>query len=269
MIPRNPRITFEDALPHWAPNHSFAQITNAGSTSLPNVETYLNKVVARAALEIEDDQLKEDMRLFMAQEGNHYRQHRLFNKTLYTRYPKLKVFEDELGRDYERMLARTSLKMNAAYCEGFESTGIIYAEFFFEQIDDLTKDADQRLVKLWRWHLAEEFEHRTVCFDIHNALGGGYFRRILGFIWASIHLGRYSKRVSEYMLSVDRETMTPEQRRESIRLEKQYSARLGRFVLPHMLKVFSPRYNPRTKRAPRGSFELLSEIAAAGGPQPA
>src|SRR5579872_3644983 len=109
MIPRNPKLTFEDALPHWAPNAAFAQIINAGSTRLPAVETYLNKVMARAAQLIDDPALKQDIALFTAQEGNHYRQHRLFNKLLYGPYPGVRALEEQLGRDYDRQFAEKSL----------------------------------------------------------------------------------------------------------------------------------------------------------------
>ena len=122
MIARNPRITFENALPHWAADHAFAQITNAGSTSLPYVETYLNKVMARAARIIGDAKLKEDIALFAAQEGNHYRQHRIFNKLLYGRYPRLQSIESALGRDYERMLADLPLAANAASAKALSAS---------------------------------------------------------------------------------------------------------------------------------------------------
>ncbi|HLG87265.1 MAG TPA: metal-dependent hydrolase [Alphaproteobacteria bacterium] len=262
MIPRNPKLSFEDALPHWAPNAAFAQIVNAGSTSLPAVETYLNKVMARAAQFVDDRTLKQDIALFTAQEGNHYRQHRLFNKLLYGTYPGVRALEEQLGRDYDRQLAEKSLAFNVAYCEGFESLGIIHAEFFFEHVDDLLAGSDERLVKLWKWHLAEEFEHRTVCFDVHHALGSGYFVRIRGYLAAMRHLGRYGKNVSDYLLSVDRARMTPDERRHSTGLEKRYRRRFNRFALPKLLSVFSPFYNPRSRRAPRGSVELLQGIAA-------
>ncbi|WP_157219750.1 metal-dependent hydrolase [Flavisphingomonas formosensis] len=263
MQARNPRITFEAALPHWAPNHAFAQITNAGSTSLPAVETFLNTVMNRASAEIADEALKRDIAVFTAQEGNHYRQHRIFNKTLYPRYPGLKAHEAKLQADYEAMLANRSLRFNAAYCEGFESLGLIYAEFFFERIDDLTAGADARLVKLWQWHLGEEFEHRTVCYDVLRALGGGYAARLIGFFHAARHLGAYGKAVSTYLLSVDRRSMTDKARRASIAQEKRHRARFLRFALPRLLAILSPFYDPRRKAEPRGSARLLETIAAA------
>jgi uncharacterized protein len=260
VIPRNPRITFENALPHWAPNHAFAQITNAGSTSLPAVETYLNKVMQQAAQRMRAGKLVTDIALFCAQEGNHYRQHRIFNKQLYAPYPELQALEDELHADYARMLATGSLKANAAYCEGFESLGIIHAEFFFERIADLLEGADERLVRLWKWHLAEEFEHRTVCYDVLHAVGGGYFTRIRGYLRAMRHLGRYGKRVSDHFLSVDRASMSPQEQEQSALLEKRYRARFMRFALPRLLCVLSPFYDPRRRRAPRGAADLLIEV---------
>jgi hypothetical protein len=263
MIARNPRITFENALPHWAADHTFAQITNAGSTSLPYVETYLNRVMARATQRIADPGLKADIALFCAQEGNHYRQHRIFNRALEARYPGLRELGERLGRDYEGMLARLPLTANAAYCEGFESLGIIHAEFFFEQVDDLLAGADARLVRLWKWHLAEEFEHRSVCYDVYRALGGGYFGRIRGFLWALRHLGRYGKGVADHLLSVDRQAMDAARRAASLALEKRYRARFLRFAWPRLLHVLSPRYDPRTRRAPRGAREFLAQIRPA------
>jgi predicted metal-dependent hydrolase len=263
MIPRNPKINFTAALPHWAPNPAFAQIINAGSTSLPHVEPYLNKVMAAAAKEIDDPRLKQDIALFMAQEGNHYRQHKLFNKQLYPRYPGLAALEAELGHDLATMLQERSLKFNASYCEGFESLGIIHAEFFFEQIDDLLAGADSRVVDLWKWHLAEEFEHRSVCYEVHYALGSGYFARIGGFLYAMRHLGAYGKRVAEYLMSVDRETMTPDDRARSRRAAKRYNRRFLRFAWPRLLAVLSPFYNPRKRRAPRGAVAFLDAIGAA------
>jgi uncharacterized protein len=265
VIPRNPHITFEDALPHWARNHAFAQITNAGSTSLPAVETYLNKVMRQAAQGMGATPLATSIALFCAQEGNHYRQHRLFNKLLYASYPDLEGLESQLHADYARMLTTASLKHNAAYCEGFESLGIIHAEFFFERIDDLLEGADERLVRLWKWHLAEEFEHRTVCFDVLHAVGGGYLARIGGYLRAMRHLGRYGKRVSDHFLAVDRAAMGAEQRAASIRLERQYRARFMRFALPRLLRVLSPFYDPRRRRPPAGAAELLSQIERGPG----
>lgn len=263
MQVRNPKLVFAEALPHWAPNREFAQITNAGSFSLPCVETYLMAVMNRAARTLQDPALKRDVALFTAQEGNHYRQHDVFNETLYARYPGLKPIMDRLNADYRAMLKDESLLVNAAYCEGFESLGLIYAEFMFEAADDLLAGADERLVRLWQWHLAEEFEHRTVCYDVHKALGGGYISRLKGFFRAAKHLGKFGMDCSTYMLSVDRESMSPEERDASLAREAAHRKRFNSFAMPRLLAIMRPGYDPRRKREFRGIPELLASVPLA------
>ena len=264
MKPRKPGLQFQDALPHWCPNAEFAQITNAGSLSLPYVETYLNRVMLRAKEVLTGPRharLRDDIDLFVKQESNHYRQHRLFNQKIdEAGYDAVKPIGAKLQADYDDFLATRSLRFNTAYCEGFESLGIIQAEFFFAHIDDLLAGADPRVVALWKWHLAEEYEHRLVCFDVHRAVFGGplsYFSRLGGFFRAIRHLGKFGQDVSDALLAFDRARMTEAEREASILSEKTYRRRFSRFALPRLAKVLSPLYNPLTRAAPRGAESFL------------
>ena len=263
MKPRKPGLNFEDALPHWCPNIEFAQIINAGSLSLPYVEKYLNRVMLRAKDELKGEQyarLREDIDLFVKQESNHYRQHRLFNQKIEEAgYDAVKPIGDKLQADYDEFLATRSLLSNAAYCEGFESLGIIQAEFFFEQCADLHIGADRRVVALWKWHLAEEYEHRSVCFDVHHAIHGGfsYFSRLIGFFRAVRHLSKFGKDVSTALLAYDRASMTEPGQAASVKSEAIYRRRFNRFALPRLLKVLSPFYNPARRPEPRGAATFL------------
>jgi predicted metal-dependent hydrolase len=264
MKPRKPGLQFEDALPHWCPNAEFAQITNAGSLSLPYVETYLNRVMLRAKAVLAGPRharLRADIDLFVKQESNHYRQHRLFNQKIEEAgYDAVKPIGARLQADYDSFLATRSLRFNTAYCEGFESLGIIQAEFFFAHIDDLLAGADPRVVALWKWHLAEEYEHRSVCFDVHKAVFGGplsYFSRLGGFFLAVSHLSKFGQDVSDALLAFDRARMSPAEREASIQSEKTYRRRFSRFALPRLAKVLSPFYNPLTRPAPLGAESFL------------
>ena len=265
MKVRRPNLQFRDALPHWAPNPEFAQITNAGSLSLPYVERYLNQVMLRARKVLEGERhakLRGDIDLFIAQESNHYKQHRLFNQRIEDAgYTAVTKFEKQLWADYQAFLDKRSLLFNATYCEGFESIGIIQAEFFYEQIDDLLADADRRVVDLWKWHLGEEYEHRSVCFDVHRALAGplGYFTRLYGFFYALRHLMGFGKNVSDALIAADRAAMTEDERGQSIARERAYRSRFSRFALPRLLKVLSPFYNPLRRREPLGAGAFLMQ----------
>lgn len=266
MKARNPRIDFAGSLPHWCENREFAALTNGGSMTLPYLEPYLNKVMLAAGKELDHrPDIQADIALFVAQEGHHYRQHRLFNKVLVDHYPALAGLEREMKSEFDRLLSTKSLKFNCAYCEGFESQGVIYGQFFFEGIDDLLERADERVVRLWKWHLAEEYEHKTVCYDVYNGLFGGYFMRMYGLFYAIWHLGGMTKRAGMLMLQQDRAGMTPEQLKASRRREKAFRKRQALYSLPQLLKVLMPFYNPRRRPQPRGTLALLREVEAASG----
>src|SRR3546814_7755941 len=85
---------------------------------------------------------------------------------------------------------------------------------------------------MWRWHLAEEFEHRTVCFDVYEELSGlnpvsRYFYRLYGYFYAIIHLGRFQSMVAKKLIEHDRATMTPEERSEEHTSELQSLMRIS------------------------------------------
>src|SRR3546814_12853539 len=78
---------------------------------------------------------------------------------------------------------------------------------------------------MWRWHLAEEFEHRTVCFDVYEELSGlnpvsRYFYRLYSYFYAIIHLGRFQSMVAKKLIEHDRATLTPEEVEESLARDK-------------------------------------------------
>jgi predicted metal-dependent hydrolase len=264
MKARRPKIDFEKALPHWSWHREFAQAFNAASTSLPHLEPYLNKIVRQARDQLSPDnvELIEAARVFMQQEANHYKLHQQYNDTLYRAgYTGLLEHEAGLQADFDRFLHKKSLRFNIAYAEGFESLGIIYAKFFFERIDDLLDGADAAVALLWKWHLAEEFEHRRVCHGLYQALFGGYWSRIYGLLYAFFHLGDYGRKTTQYLIGVDRARMSLKERLGSRWRGFRYQLRLMAFALPRTLAIASPRYDPSRRPEPKGVDALLQSIA--------
>jgi uncharacterized protein len=268
MKARFPKFDFSQVKAHWAPDREFAQGFNAASLIPAYVEPYLLKVMklARGKVDPGNTRLIEEIDIFCKQEMQHCKQHIAYNKVIRDQgYEGLKVFEDKIQAEYDDWLKTRSLRFNLAYCEGFESMSASACEAWFEDYGDLLQGADPAVADMWRWHLAEEFEHRTVCSDVYHELSGlgpvsRYFYRVYGYFYALKHLGAFSGAASNYLLARDREGMTADELAASIARQKAFKKMMVGRMLPMMLKIISPFYDPARRRDPVGSREFLESF---------
>ncbi|HXD04375.1 MAG TPA: metal-dependent hydrolase [Novosphingobium sp.] len=268
MKARFPKFDFSQVKAHWAPSAEFSQMFNASSLIPAYVEPYLLKVMRMAAGKIDpsDTKLLEEIDIFCKQEMQHCKYHIAYNKVIRGQgYEGLKPLEDKIAAEYDDWLKNRSLRFHLSYCEGFESMSATACEAWFESFDDLVDGADPAVLDMWRWHLAEEFEHRTVCSDAYHALSGlnpvsRYFYRVYGYIYAMAHLGKFAGAATKYLLEQDRAKMTPEEVAASIARQKAVKKRVTKGILPMMLKIMSPFYDPAKRRDPVGSREFLEEF---------
>lgn len=275
MQVRFPKIDYANVRPHWAPNHEFAHNVNASSTIPAYVEPYLIKVMqaAKTVLPAQEEKLHREIDIFIAQEAQHFRQHNGFNRRIRDAYPAIAPHEKQLEKDYEDQLQNRSLKFNLAYCEGFESMGPPAAMMWFEKYDVFLEGADYEAVALWKWHMAEEYEHREVCYGLFRALyarslwgrfWNGWLYRAYGFVSAVRHLGAYSKAVRHVLISADRQTMDADELAQSKANAHAFGKHMKEHTLPQLLRVFSPFYNPAAKPEPRGLSDYLRRFEKGG-----
>ena len=253
MKARPAPIDFSDAKPWWTPKHPpVGHGLNGGSVNLPYLEPYLIKVMkqARKELETKAPELIPDVDVFIQQEANHFATHARFNAVLREKYDGMEALEDEIRRDFEGFMER-DLRWNLAYSEGFESMGLVQSELFFEQIDGLLEDADPAVLELWRWHLAEEFEHRCVCHDVYHALYGrgigSWWFRIRVFVYTVRHLQGFGQKVARHLLAQDAAAgRLPTGWRYRLR-SRLLGVRMRLFALPRFFQVLMPWYTPRRR----------------------
>lgn len=251
MHARLPRIDFSAADGLWAPRWpEFAHRLNGASLLLPYLEPYLIRVMkqARPQLEASAPELLADVDVFNRQEANHYRVHAQYNAVLRQQYPGLEPFEAEIKADFERFLAEESLEWNLAYCEGFESAGLISSEFFLQEIDDVLEDADPAVRELWSWHLAEEFEHRNVAYDVLHAIAPGWIRRLRGFRIFGRHLYDFTGRAGAHMTAIDRERgRIRDDDATALADAKRFAGRESRFYALRVARLVMPGYRPHPR----------------------
>lgn len=268
MQVRFPKWDFSTMRAHWAPNHEFAQMQNAASIVPAYIEPYLVKVMQQAqqALSPSHKKLHQDLTIFIKQEMQHCRQHLAFNKALRSQgYEGLLEIEKEYERDYQNFLANRSLRFNCAYSEGFEAVSAIAVTNYYEEFGEFLDGADPDAVALWKWHLAEEFEHREVAHDVYHALFGhglfSYLYRVWAFFYAVKHLRSYVVKAEAYLLSVDRAGMTPEELEASLARQKRVREATGRRAKEHLKVILSPFYKPGKRVAPVGLQDILDQFA--------
>jgi len=264
MKARRPALDFASAPPRWIPAApAWAYQLDAASSMLPYLEPYLIKVqkLARERLDpFRDAALLRDIELFNQQEANHFALHARYNSTLRAHYPGLERFEDEVRRDFERFLREHSLAWNLAYCEGFECSGLVSAELFFGPGQSFLAGADPAPRELWAWHLAEEFEHRSVCHDVLRALYPGWLPRLRGYVAFLRHLQAFCDRVASFLRETDRArgALPP----DAAALDRRFRRTALRFTLPRMLRILSPAYDPGRRRSPPAIDAALERYAA-------
>ena len=272
MKVRYPTLDFSQVQARWAPNIEFAQRAN-GSGLIPTyVEPYLVKVMLKAKPLIDKDNAKlhSDVTIFCKQEAQHCKQHMAFNVNLRAAgYPHLEAMEKKLAEDLAGFLENRSLKFNLAYSDGFEAMGALGAQLWFSCYTEFLAGADPVAVQLWKWHMAEEYEHREVAFSVYHAIYGhknlfnGWLYRVYGFLFAARHLMGFGNRVADYLLAEDRKTMTPAEREASLAREKAFKKKMARVAISELLKVLSPFYNPARRKAPDGVAGYLKQFETA------
>ena len=257
MRVRHPDFDFTGVSPIWAENVDAAHMTNATGIVPAYIEPFLIKVMRRAKAEldpVDHADLIRDIDVFNKQEAQHFKFHAALNTWVRENgYEGMAEHERSYEAEYDQMLRTRSLKWLVAYCEGFEAMGLATAQRFvdgdFEA--DLGK-ADPRVIALWKWHLAEEYEHRNVVYQVLKTLYGRnrvsfYLLRISGFFNASRHIGANVSRLQRYLMRTyrDREGIpAPAKTKPSL-------AQLGQLrQLTGIISVLSPTYDPADKPRP-------------------
>ncbi len=155
------------------------------SIFFPAGEMFFVASVKRYRHRIRGERLAEDVAAFCAQEAIHRREHARYNEMTAGHGAPT----EELERGVERILA-TVTKITpkrwqlAATCalEHFTAT---LAHVLLSD-GRLLEGAHPVMASLWRWHAAEENEHKAVAYDVYQEVGGHYLERAGIMVVASV-----------------------------------------------------------------------------------
>ncbi|UGT44174.1 metal-dependent hydrolase [Nocardia yamanashiensis] len=174
---------------HWIPGHPVAGHTlNAYHLLFPEVERFFIAAFKEALPEIVDPRLREDVLGFIGQETVHANAHEdslddYFQRNGIDPGPLLAQSRYLLGRvlgprEFRTDRARRRHLINRlAITAAFENFTAFLGHFVLNCRWD-EAGSDPGMTALFRWHGAEEMEHRTVAHDVAMYFDPGYWRRV-------------------------------------------------------------------------------------------
>src|SRR6266481_4368961 len=173
--PRDRTFELGPDLPyHWhSDDGGITHFFNALSLMLPPGERFFMAALRPFLREIEDPGLRKQVLGFLAQEGVHSREHERYNKRLDEQgYWTAKWFEllTLVSLDVTRRF--TSRRWQLAITCAFEHLTATVADTVLRD-SRILRDAHPEYARLWRWHCAEEIEHKAVAFDVYRTVAPG------------------------------------------------------------------------------------------------
>jgi len=154
------------------------------SSVFPDGERFFIDSVRAFRTRIDDPDLAQRVREFTGQEAQHSRAHAAYNA--YARDQGFAVDEliDLCKHELDELRKRLSpVDQLAITCALEHFTAMMARQLLGDP--RFTDGIPSPHVELWRWHAAEEAEHKAVAFDVFQAVDGGYLRRVVPYLITS------------------------------------------------------------------------------------
>ncbi|MFT3924937.1 MAG: metal-dependent hydrolase [Myxococcales bacterium] len=155
------------------------------SIFFPVGERFFIKTVKDHKHFVKDEKLAQEVKTFYAQEGIHSREHEDYNEMLRRQgYPVAKM-EGRIATLLKVVSTLIWLRAQLAVTCALEHFTALMAHWLLLDERNL-EGAHPKMAALWRWHAAEENEHKSVAFDVFRAAGGLYVERVLVMFFATL-----------------------------------------------------------------------------------
>ncbi|HEX6243876.1 MAG TPA: metal-dependent hydrolase [Polyangiales bacterium] len=260
--PRHRRAHFDfSRVPtHWNGGDAFtSRFLDALSINFPEGERFFIESVLAFEEAVDDPALRDEMRLFARQEGQHGAAHTLYNKLLRGQNVKVERILAELAA-HKRVTQRDlSPKLQLALTAAAEHLTATLAEGLLGENALVDANCDPEMRALYLWHAVEEVEHKAVAFDVYQRYAGGdYWLRVRAMLMITAYLHLRVAAIMRHMFEVD----GVRGKRGLVRqgLWRMYGPRgyLTK-LLPRYLAWFKPSFHPWQTGIPEEVKTWISE----------
>jgi predicted metal-dependent hydrolase len=154
---------------------------------LPTGERWFVDVVNKARPLVDDEELVEAIKPFVQQEAWHAWAHTVVLRHLAEQGIDTEPYTQRLEAEFRRFLSdhpswpaplqRWWLNRRLAMVAAIEHYTCVMGRWILENQGLDESGADPVMLDLLRWHGAEEVEHRSLVFDVHDHVSGSRFQR--------------------------------------------------------------------------------------------
>jgi hypothetical protein len=241
ITPRRFEFRDLDSVPkYWfGGNKIVTHFENAFSILIPPGELFFIRSVQNYADRIDDPEFSAQIRAFIQQEGHHTRAHHAFNAHFAQHgidVAREEAFAAKVMQSASRWLPKKIQLGITVFFEHLTATG---AHMLFAE-PEIAGHIHPEARRFWRWHAAEELEHKAVAFDLLRKVGGGYLTRMISVVVGLLWFGPAFAIMVRRMIKADPTPTTDAMRAQA----KAIDALSRRVQAPLLLAYFKPGFHP-------------------------
>lgn len=260
ITPRRVRFDWQDTSAHWLDGRpGLTHMGNALHLLFPPGERWFARVSHQLLPKVGDPELAAAVKGFMGQEGNHARTHENFLAVLEQQGLNVGPVARFLERDFQRRERLLPLKLQISIISGIEHYTAALGRWAFES--HVFDGAAPVLRDLFLWHAAEEIEHKSVAFDLREAVAPGYALRIVGLLLATFGIITAWFLLGAILVRHDSRTTAGAALRDMARAHREGKAPLAT-ILRGFFQYLRPGFHPNQDDDLHYAEAYLAESAA-------
>jgi predicted metal-dependent hydrolase len=190
ITPRDLDVDFAPLPRHWmAGNAAATAISNGINLLFPHGERFFVRSVNHFLAQIDDPELRAQIKGFFGQEGRHAREHDRASAILRRQGFEIDRFLGAYEQITDWIEARTPPALRLAITAAAEHFTATMAEGALR--GGMLDACAPEMRALLAWHAAEEIEHKAVAYDVLQRIDPSYRLRMLGLAMATVLLGGF------------------------------------------------------------------------------
>ncbi len=263
--PRKMKFQFGAQIPRWwfANNPVITHISNGLSLVFPEGERFFIRSVKHYLSQLDDPELQQRARAFFQQESRHGQEHAASFEMLeaqgYELERYLHFYEKQAVPFLEGLFPPSFRLATTVALEHLTAT--MGESALMEDFMDL---AHEEMAALMRWHAAEEIEHKSVAFDVFQAVDGRYTVRTFGMLFGLAALMTFWTIGSRRLL---RQEHLPKAEWKKYRAEAEAmrGGHTGKLLRRAFLEYLDPNFHPDKNDNYHLAEQYLSGIGRLAG----